>query len=314
MLDTRSGFIVVTQENHRYGFIQHKCSPFSFSGCIMKLTVLVDNNTLIDKYLQAEPGVSYLIEIDGKKILFDTGYSSIFIANATKMGISLLDIDFVVLSHAHLDHTWGLQHLIQHYADARFENIPFKRPTLIAHPLIFTPRALQGLGQIGCLISREIAENHFNVLLTREPFQIHPKLTFLGEIERVTAFESQVPIGKIQVQGSEQDDFVMDDSALVFQSAEGLVIITGCAHAGICNTVEYARKVSSENRIFDIIGGFHLLDPPEPQLKGTVAYFKKQHPRAVHACHCTGLESKLALSQVVKIEEVGSGLTLNFPD
>jgi len=280
----------------------------------MKLTVLVDNNTLIDRYLLAEPGVSYFIEIDEKKILFDTGYSSIFLTNAAKMGVNLLDIDFVVLSHAHLDHTWGLQHLIQHYADARFENISCKRPTLLAHPLIFTPRTMPGFGEIGCLVSEKTATEYFDIRLSSEPFQIHPKLTFLGEIERVSAFESQVPIGKIQMPGSEQDDYVMDDSALVFQSAEGLVVITGCAHAGICNTVEYARKVSSENRIYDIIGGFHLLDPPEPQLKGTVAYFKKLHPRTVHACHCTGLESKLALSQVVKIEEVGSGLRLSFPD
>lgn len=280
----------------------------------MKLTVLVDNNTLIDRYLVAEPGVSYFIEIDGKKILFDTGYSSIFLSNATKMGIDLLGIDFIVLSHAHLDHTWGLQHLIQYYADARFENIAFKRPTLLAHPLIFTPRTMPGFGEIGCLVSEKTAGDYFNVHLSSEPFQIHPQLTFLGEIERVTAFEPKVPIGKIQMPGSEQDDFVMDDSALVFQSAEGLVIITGCAHAGICNTVEYACKVSSENRIHDIIGGFHLLDPPESQLNGTVEYFKKLHPRTVHACHCTGLESKLALSQVVKIEEVGSGLTLTFSD
>ena len=280
----------------------------------MKLTVLVDNNTLIDRYLRAEPGVSYFIEIDGKKILFDTGYSSIFLSNAAKMGINLLDIDFVVLSHAHLDHTWGLQHLIQHHADARFGNMARKRPTLLAHPLVFTPRTIPGLGQIGCLVSEKTARDYFNVRLSSEPFQIHPQLTFLGEIERVTAFESKVPIGKIQMAGSEQDDFVMDDSALVFQSAEGVVIITGCAHAGICNTVEYACRVSSENRIYDIIGGFHLLDPPESQLNGTVEYFKKRHPRTVHACHCTGLESKLALSQVVKIEEVGSGLTLTFPD
>ena len=81
----------------------------------MKLTVLMDNNTLIDRYFLAEPGVSYLVEVDGKRILFDVGYSDAFITNARKLAIDLLDVDFVVLSHAHLDHTWGLIPLIRLY-------------------------------------------------------------------------------------------------------------------------------------------------------------------------------------------------------
>jgi len=84
----------------------------------MKLNVLVDNNTLIDRYFLGEPAVSYFIENNGDRILFDAGYSDIFIKNAIKMGIDLLDLDFIVLSHAHLDHTWGLGHLVQYYAEA----------------------------------------------------------------------------------------------------------------------------------------------------------------------------------------------------
>jgi len=76
------------------------------------MNVLVENNTLIDLYFKGEPGVSYYLEADGKKILFDTGYSDLFIENAKKMDIDLLDLDYLVLSHSHLDHTWGLQHLI----------------------------------------------------------------------------------------------------------------------------------------------------------------------------------------------------------
>ena len=101
----------------------------------MKLTVLVDNNTLIDRYFLAEPGVAYYIEIGATKILFDTGYSDIFLKNASRMGIDLLDIDILVLSHAHLDHTWGLQHLIQAFAERRFENRPAKRPRSGRHRL-----------------------------------------------------------------------------------------------------------------------------------------------------------------------------------
>ena len=99
------------------------------------MTVLMDNNTLIDRYFLAEPGVSYLIEVDGKKILFDVGYSGAFITNARKLAIDLLDVGFVVLSHAHLDHTWGLIPLVRLYTEALIEGLPYKKPTLVTHPM-----------------------------------------------------------------------------------------------------------------------------------------------------------------------------------
>ena len=278
----------------------------------MKLNVLVDNNTLIDRYFLGEPAVSYFIENNGGRILFDAGYSDIFIKNAIKMGIDLLDLDFIVLSHAHLDHTWGLGHLIQYYAEAKFEKKSHKRPVLMAHPSIFVSRTIEGIGELGCLVSKETVMPYFDIRLSREPVWLHPSLVFLGEIPRTMPFEAKTPIGKIHCPDGEKDDFLMDDSALVFKSAEGLVIITGCAHAGICNTVAYAMAVCKEKRIVDIIGGFHLLDPPEEQLAGTVSYFKKWQPARVHACHCTDLDSKRALSSVVALKEVGVGLALLY--
>jgi 7,8-dihydropterin-6-yl-methyl-4-(beta-D-ribofuranosyl)aminobenzene 5'-phosphate synthase len=104
----------------------------------------------------------------------------------------------------------------------------------------------------------------------------------------------------------------MDDSALVYCSTKGLVIITGCSHSGICNIIEQAKKVCNENRVIDVIGGFHLLNPEKKQLEGTLEYFKKLQPETLHACHCTDLNSKIALSKVSNIQEVGVGLTLNY--
>jgi len=155
---------------------------------------------------------------------------------------------------------------------------------------------------------------YFDIKLSKEPVWLQPKLVFLGEIERTLPFEAKNPIGKIHYTDGEKDDFLLDDSALVFKSSEGLVIITGCAHAGVCNTVEYAVKVCGEKRIVDIIGGFHLLEPQEDQLAETVRYFKKLQPSKVHACHCTDLNSKLALSGVVTLKEVGVGLELLYQD
>ena len=87
----------------------------------MKLTVLVDNNTLIDRYFLAEPGLSFLLEDSGTRVLFDIGYSDIFLKNARKMGLSLLDLNYVVLSHGHLDHSWGLEPLVRLFLEAGIE-------------------------------------------------------------------------------------------------------------------------------------------------------------------------------------------------
>ena len=104
----------------------------------MKLTVLVDNNTLIDRYFLAEPGLSFHIEADGQNLLFDVGYSDIFLRNAIKMGIDLSCVDTLVLSHSHLDHTWGLEPFIRFFAELEIEKRLSKRPSLVAHPLCLT--------------------------------------------------------------------------------------------------------------------------------------------------------------------------------
>lgn len=278
----------------------------------MKLHVLVDNNTLIDRYFLAEPGLSFLIEDKDVKVLFDTGYSDIFLINAHKMGCSLSDLDFLVLSHNHLDHTWGIEPLIRHLTERRIERLPVTFPVLVAHPDIFTSVDADGFNELGPLISESKAARHFTCRLSRTPVKLTPGLTFLGQIPRENKFEGLTAFGR-KADGT-QDDLVMDDSALVFTSSKGLVIMTGCSHAGICNIVDYARSVCGDNRVADVIGGFHLQNPSEKQMEGTADYFRNLNPAVIHACHCTDLPSKIALSRAVRIEEVGSGLTLTYDE
>jgi len=277
----------------------------------MRLTVLVDNNTLIDRYFYGEPGVSYFIEDEGKKILFDVGYSDAFIRNAQKMNIDLLNIDFLVLSHGHMDHTWGLDPLIRGYTEAVIEKIDHGRPTVIAHPLTFLTKTMNGLGEIGSMVSEEKLSKHFRIRLSKDPVWLTERIVFLGEIERNNDFEAKIPIGKVKANYLE-DDYLMEDSALAYRSSEGLVIITGCSHAGICNIVEHAKRICGEDKIVDIVGGLHLLDPSKEQMQGTLDYMKKLQPNEVHACHCTDLNSKIALSRVVNLREVGVGLKLEY--
>ena len=116
-----------------------------------------------------EPGVSYLIQDGNRQILFDVGYSDIFIKNAQRLNIQLRDLDFVVLSHGHLDHTWGLVPLIKLYTEAKIEKIGYHKSILIAHPSSFFTKKVKDLKQIGSVISQEELSKHFKMKLSKEP-------------------------------------------------------------------------------------------------------------------------------------------------
>ena len=112
--------------------------------------------------------------------------------------------------------------------------------------------------------------------------------------------------------GSAREDHILDDSALAFRTDKGLVIITGCSHAGICNIAEQAKTVCGNNRIIDIIGGLHLIKPSPARLKKTGEYLRDLHLLSLHACHCTSLASKIVLSGYCPVQEVGTGMKLEW--
>ena len=278
----------------------------------MKLTVLVDNNTLIDRYFIGEPGVSYYIQTAGRQYLFDTGYSDAFLQNAGKMGIDLRQLDGLILSHGHLDHTWGLPHLIRLFTEAGFEGYPVKKPRLVAHPGAFQPKSMGNLAEISSLLPVGSLAKHFDVQLQKEPLWLTDNLVYLGEIPRENDFEALTPIGKTELDGQLQDDFIMDDTALALKTPQGIVLVAGCAHAGICNTIEYAKKVLGDSRVVDVIGGFHLQNASPHQLSKTVNYMRELQPGVLHACHCTDLNAKIALAAASPLQEVGVGLVLDY--
>ena len=277
----------------------------------MQIKVLVDNNTIIDRYYVGEPAISYLISDEKTKILFDLGYSDIFIKNARQMDESLLDLDFIVVSHGHNDHTGGLTPLIKLYSEAKTEKISYTSPSLVAHPEAFTYKEYEG-DEIGSLIGREKINKYFDVKLSREPLWIADNIVFLGEIERGNDFENLDPVGCCEQNGVMVDDYVNDDSAMVYKTDEGLIIITGCSHAGICNIIEHAKKVCDDDRIVDILGGFHLMNPSDIQASGTMKYFENCDIKSIHPCHCTSLKYKIELSKLTNVNEVGVGLELQF--
>ncbi len=275
----------------------------------LSLTVLVDNTTITDHDFCGEAGLSFFIETAEKKILFDTGLSGLFLTNAEKMGISLRNLDFLILSHGHIDHTGGLDVLARHIAGSTPEGSQPQVPQLIAHPRCFWPKEKDGR-ENGSVVSEEEICRQFPGNLSAKPVWITDDLVFLGEIPRRFAFE-QADAGKRIIHhpdGIIEPDYLLDDTALAFRSEEGLVIITGCSHAGICNITEYAREVCGERRVADIIGGLHLLSPSSKQLAKTGKYLNRLHLNALHACHCTSLPAKLALAAYCPMKEVGVGM------
>ncbi|MDK2954657.1 MAG: 7,8-dihydropterin-6-yl-methyl-4-(beta-D-ribofuranosyl)aminobenzene 5-phosphate synthase [Desulfovibrionales bacterium] len=278
----------------------------------MRLSVLVDNNTLTDRYFLGEPGLSFLLEADGKKILFDAGYSDAFLRNAQSLGLDMLHLDWLVLSHGHSDHSWGLDALIRLHAEAVVEQRSQRRPTLVAHPAALEPRSLPGLGRIGSLLGRDRLGEHFPLALGAEPRRLTESVWFLGEIPRRFDFESTPPMGVRESASGPTPDDLPDDTGLAVRTPGGLAVVTGCAHAGVCNTVERAREVCGETNVRGVIGGMHLLGAPERRLSRTAEYLESLKLEFLAPCHCTDLAAKIALAHKLALTEVGAGLQITL--
>ena len=248
----------------------------------MKITVLNENNTRIDNYLLAEPSLSLYIELENKKILFDTGYSDVFLKNAEAIGINLNSITDFVISHGHNDHTGGLQ-----YYKPISKNI-----NLVAHPKIFEKKIDTDGTSYGCPVSKKELDNYFSLKLSKSPYYISENLIFLGEIEHNTSED-------------------IDDSALTYVKNDKIFIITGCSHAGIINIINYAKKITGINNVYGILGGFHLINMPEISIENIGKFFKEENIKFLAPCHCCDLKSKIILSKYNQIQDVCVGDTYN---
>lgn len=268
----------------------------------MKLTILVDNNTFIDQYYHGEPAASFYIETEDKKILFDTGYSDILISNAEKMNIDLKQITHIVLSHGHDDHTKGLKYLK--------DVIDLTHVKLIAHPDCFLPK-YNGDLYIGSPFSEEEIQKMTEYIPCKSTYRITENLLFLGEIPRTNTFENQNPIGEFEHQGERKEDYLLDDTAMIYRSKEGLFIITGCSHSGICNIIEYAKCICNEKKVYGVLGGFHLFENDE-QLRKTIAYLEKNNIGQFYPCHCVSLLARAKMMETLPVIETGVGLVVEI--
>ncbi|MFO8021202.1 MAG: MBL fold metallo-hydrolase [Perlabentimonas sp.] len=259
----------------------------------MKISILVDNSPGVKTL--AEFGLSFFIQYKGRSILFDTAQSTLFLENAKIMGLPVQDADFTVLSHGHFDHGNGLEHL--------------KGGKLVCHPGCFVKRYREkDRSYIGLKNSKEEIDNKFNLITTDKPYQLFDGAFFLGEIPRVTDFESKVT-HFIYQDGT--PDFVMDDSAIALKLSKGLFVITGCGHSGVVNTLEHAKKVTGENRIYGVFGGFHL-KKNGVQTQKTISYLKENMVKHIYPSHCTALAALAEFYRAFKVRQIKTGEMFSF--
>ncbi len=266
----------------------------------MYLKVLVDNNTYIDHYYLAEPAVSYYIEDGHEKILFDVGYSDVLLKNAEALGIDLGTISKIVISHGHNDHTGGFAYLQEKH--------DLTKINVIAHPDAFNEKVLDQQ-TIGSPLRTEDIKSICKLTLSKTPLRVSENIIFLGEIPTVHGFEMRKPIGQQRSGDLFESDYIYDDTALVYKNRNGIFIITGCSHSGICNIIEYAKQVCNEQRLLGIIGGFHLFDVNE-KLGSTIEYLVNNGLQEIYPCHCLSFQAKAEINKYIPVREVGVGMTI----
>ena len=247
----------------------------------------------IKNSILAEHGYSAIIKTTtGDKtrtMLFDFGFSEEGAAlNADALGVEMGAVEVMALSHGHTDHIGGLEKLVGMIGKEGIE--------LVLHPSAFRfPRYLkmrEGSNAYFLKFTREVVEKTgVKVVETKEPYSLlDGDVLFLGEIERKTDFEKGFPSAHFEEDGVEKWDPIEDDTSIVMHvKGKGLVVLSGCAHSGIINTVNYARAVTGIDDVFTIMGGFHLSGPVfEPIIDRTTEELKKFDPEYMVPVHCTG--------------------------
>jgi 7,8-dihydropterin-6-yl-methyl-4-(beta-D-ribofuranosyl)aminobenzene 5'-phosphate synthase len=276
----------------------------------IKITTLSENTA--DLGYVGEWGLSMFIEAGGLKVLFDTGAGIAALHNARLMGIDLAEIDRIVLSHGHYDHTGGLRDVLK---------LTGKEMEIIAHPDIWASkygrRGKNPPHYAGLPFRRELLEDlgaRFN--LTREPVRLTSNFLTTGEIPMLSDYE-EIDSGLFDKNTGEMlPDELNDDLALVADTEYGLVVILGCAHHGIINTLRRAQKLTGKELIYAAIGGTHLLNASRERLKKTAAELREMGVQYLGVSHCTGFEASAYLAREFGkrffLNNAGTQLTLPF--
>ncbi len=273
--------------------MENPIEPTQTKGDFMKLTIsTLSENTAAGPGCTAEWGLSIFIQTDDMNLMLDTGAGLATLRNAEKADLQLKSVDKIVLSHAHADHTGGIREVLQRA----------HQPEVIAHPAVWVPKYKKTEKDPtpvfnGIPFARQELEKYAAFNLSKDPVWITENILTTGEVRRQTGFETIEP----HFFKEEQDDLVPDDfpddRALIFKTEKGLVIVSGCAHRGIINTILHAREVTGETRVHTVIGGTHLYPKKDVQIEQTVRALNELDVQHIGVSHCTGLKAAMELSR-----------------
>jgi len=271
------------------------------------LQILVDNRA--EAGLESEHGLSMWIEVDGRKILFDTGTGKILESNARKLGIDVHTADLLVLSHGHYDHTGGVGRFLQHTRQSH----------VYCHPSAVLPRyaVRNGSGTSISMPHESIAAmdklSEARLHWVQEPLHLGEHMGLTGHIPRKTSFEDTGGPFYLDPAGNRPDP-IDDDMALWIRTQKGLVVVTGCCHAGLINTLDYIFHLNNGMKICALIGGFHLMGATPLRLNLTMQALAAFEIDLLVPCHCTGQAAVELLKKTfdIRVSPGAAGKILQF--
>ncbi|NPV81784.1 MAG: MBL fold metallo-hydrolase [Firmicutes bacterium] len=259
----------------------------------VKVSILVENTARKEK-LWAEHGLSLLVEVKGRRILFDTGQSGeVLIHNSRELGLNLKDIDLVVLSHGHYDHTGGLASLLNEV----------KCIDLYTHPNAFEKKYVKAddrVKEIGSPLDMDyLAKSGVKLHLDRKPVKLDEGILLTGEIPGTTDFEEISREFLVEHDQKLVTDFLLDDQTMAIKTRKGLVVILGCSHAGVINTLKYIKSLTGTDGIHAVIGGMHLEKASISRLQLTLRAFMELGVDKVVPLHCTGFNARTEMARLL---------------
>lgn len=261
----------------------------------LKITILAENSVIVPFDVIGEHGFSAFVETEDFSFLFDTGQGKALVNNATSLKKDLSSIKFLYLSHGHYDHTGGMADLLK-----------IKSPLdVYAHPDMFSERYWFKDGvqkYIGVQFPRAYLESLGSNFVFHKDFrEIEHNIFSSGEVERNTPFEKIDAEMKVKNENGELvQDQIWDDYSMAIKTSKGLVVILGCAHAGIVNILNHFIKQTGEKEIYAVLGGTHLGFANDKQIDETIKVLDKYNIQKLGVSHCTGLSVSAKLFNKLK--------------